>query len=78
MVLKSAAGKPRANVFFVAYTKDGVPAGSRPIAFAYNGGPGSASVFVHMGLFGPKRVQMGDDGFQPAPPYELVDNEAVT
>ena len=75
MVLKSAAGKPRANVFFVAYTKDGVPAGSRPLAFAYNGGPGSASVFVHMGLFGPKRVQMGDDGFQPAPPYELVDNE---
>ncbi len=75
MVLKSATGKPRANVFFVAYTKDGVPAGSRPIAFAYNGGPGSASVFVHMGLFGPKRVQMADDGFQPAPPYELVDNE---
>jgi carboxypeptidase C (cathepsin A) len=75
LVLKSATGKPRANVFFVAYTKDGVPAGSRPIAFAYNGGPGSASVFVHMGLFGPKRVQMADDGFQPAPPYELVDNE---
>ena len=75
LVLKSATGKPRANVFFVAYTKDGVPPGSRPIAFAYNGGPGSASVFVHMGLFGPKRVQMADDGFQPAPPYELVDNE---
>ncbi len=75
MVLKSATGKPRANVFFVAYTKDGVPAGSRPLAFAYNGGPGSASVFVHMGLFGPRRVQMGDDGFQPAPPFELVDNE---
>lgn len=75
MVLKSATGKPRANVFFVAYTKDGVPAASRPIAFAYNGGPGSASVFVHMGLFGPRKVQMGDDGFQPAPPYELVDNE---
>lgn len=75
LALKSATGKARANVFFVAYTKDGVPAGSRPIAFAYNGGPGSASVFVHMGLFGPRRVQMGDDGFQPAPPYELVDNE---
>jgi carboxypeptidase C (cathepsin A) len=75
MVLKSAAGKPRANVFFVAYTKDGVAPGSRPIAFAYNGGPGSASVFVHMGLFGPKKVQMAEDGFQPAPPYELVDNE---
>jgi len=75
LVLRSATGKPRANVFFVAYTKDGVAPGTRPIAFAYNGGPGSASVFVHMGLFGPKRVQMADDGFQPAPPYELVDNE---
>jgi carboxypeptidase C (cathepsin A) len=75
LALKSPTGKARANVFFVAYTKDGAPAGSRPIAFAYNGGPGSASVYVHMGLFGPKRVQMGDDGFQPAPPYELVDNE---
>lgn len=75
LALKSATGKPRANVFFVAYTKDGAAPGSRPITFAYNGGPGSASVFVHMGLFGPKRVQMGDDGFQPAPPYTLVDNE---
>ena len=75
LVLKSAAGKPRANVFFAAYTKDGAAAGTRPITFAYNGGPGSASVFVHMGLFGPKRVRMGDDGFQPAPPYDLVDNE---
>ena len=75
LALKSAAGKARANVFFVAYTKDGVAPGTRPIAFAYNGGPGSASVYVHMGLFGPRRVQMADDGFQPAPPYELVDNE---
>ena len=75
LALKSAAGKLRANVFFVAYTKDGVAAGSRPIAFVYNGGPGSASVWLHMGLVGPKRVQMADDGFQPAPPYDLVDND---
>jgi carboxypeptidase C (cathepsin A) len=75
LALKSATGKPRANVFFVAYTKDGAAPGTRPITFAYNGGPGSASVYVHLGLFGPKRVQMADDGFQPAPPYELVDNE---
>lgn len=75
LALKSATGKPRANVFFAAYTKDGAAPGTRPITFAYNGGPGSASVFVHMGLFGPKRVQMGDDGFQPAPPYTLADNE---
>jgi len=75
LALKDAVGKLRANVFFVAYTKDGVPAGSRPIAFVFNGGPGSASVWLHMGLVGPKRVQMGDDGFQPAPPYSLVDND---
>lgn len=75
MVLKSATGKARANVFFAAYTKDGVAPASRPLVFVYNGGPGSASVFVHMGLFGPRRVQMAEDGFQPRPPYELVDNE---
>ncbi len=75
LALTSASGKLRANVFFVGYTKDGVPAGSRPIAFVFNGGPGSASVWLHMGLVGPKRVQMGDDGFQPAPPYSLIDND---
>ena len=75
LALKSAAGKPRANVFFVAYAKDGASSGTRPIAFVFNGGPGSASVWLHMGLVGPKRVQMADDGFQPAPPYDLVDND---
>lgn len=75
LALKSAVGKLRANVFFVAYTKDGAAVGTRPIAFVYNGGPGSASVWLHMGLVGPKRVRMGEDGFQPAPPYDLVDNE---
>ena len=75
LALTGASGKLRANVFFVGYTKDGVPAGSRPIAFVFNGGPGSASVWLHMGLVGPKRVQMGEDGFQPAPPYSLVDND---
>lgn len=75
LALKDAVGKLRANVFFVAYTKDGVPSGGRPIAFVFNGGPGSASVWLHMGLVGPKRVQMGDDGFQPSPPYSLVDND---
>lgn len=75
LALKDAVGKLRANVFFVAYAKDGLPAAGRPIAFVFNGGPGSASVWLHMGLVGPKRVQMGDDGFQPAPPYSLVDND---
>jgi carboxypeptidase C (cathepsin A) len=67
-------GKVAARMFFVAYTKDGEDKATRPIAFLYNGGPGSATVWLHMGSFGPKIAKMADDGFQPAPPYELVDN----
>ncbi len=76
LVLRGEKGKARANMFFVAYTKSGVTdERSRPITFAYNGGPGSATVWLHMGVLGPKRVQMALEGFQPAPPYRLVDNE---
>ncbi len=64
-----------ARMFFVAYTKDGEEAKARPIAFLFNGGPGSASIWLHMGSFAPKRAAMAEDGFQPAPPYQLVDNE---
>lgn len=69
-------GKVRANIFFTAYTRDGIanPA-ARPITFTYNGGPGSASVWLHMGALGPKRIQMGDDGRMLAPPYTVLDNE---
>ena len=67
-----------ANVFFVAYTKTGVDDLSRrPITFAFNGGPGSSSVWLHLGAFGPKRVVLGDEGDAPPPPYRLVDNEAT-
>lgn len=68
-------GKVAARMFFVAYTKDGEDRKSRPISFVYNGGPGSASAWLHMGSFAPRHVQMADEGFQPAPPYQLVDNE---
>lgn len=68
-------GKVAAQMFFVAYTKDGEDRKTRPVAFLYNGGPGSASVWLHMGSFAPRHAQMADDGFQPAPPYQLVDNE---
>jgi carboxypeptidase C (cathepsin A) len=68
-------GKVAAQMFFVAYTKDGEDKKSRPISFLYNGGPGSASVWLHMGSFAPRHVQMADEGFQPAPPYRLEDNE---
>jgi carboxypeptidase C (cathepsin A) len=48
---------------------------TRPITFAFNGGPGSSSVWLHLGALGPKRVVMGDDGLTPAPPFKLADNE---
>ena len=68
--------RPKAEVFFVAYTLDGVedPA-SRPLTFVFNGGPGSSSVWLHLGLFGPKRVDMGEEGLAARPPYRLVANE---
>src|ERR687885_29379 len=68
-------GQVVARMFFVAYTKDGEDAKSRPVSFLYNGGPGAATIWLHMGSFAPKHVQMADEGFQPAPPYHLVDNE---
>lgn len=60
----------------MAYTRDDAPAG-RPLMFSFNGGPGSASVWLHLGALGPRRVKMQPNGFMPAPPYELVDNEAT-
>ena len=75
-VLKDEDGNPKANIFFVAYTRDGQsdPA-RRPVLFAFNGGPGSSSVWLHLGLFGPRRVQMSNEGWALPPPGELVDNE---
>jgi carboxypeptidase C (cathepsin A) len=67
-------GKVAARMFFVAYTKDGEDVKSRPLSFLYNGGPGSASVWLHMGSFAPRRAKMADEGFQSAPPYQLEDN----
>ena len=64
-----------ARMFFVAYTKDGEDVKTRPLSFLYNGGPGAATIWLHMGSFAPKHVQMAEDGFQPAPPYRLVDND---
>ncbi len=67
-------GKVAARMFFAAYTKDGADVKTRPVAFLYNGGPGSATIWLHMGSFGPKIAKMADEGFQPAPPYDFVDN----
>jgi carboxypeptidase C (cathepsin A) len=63
-------------MFFMAYTLDGVSdTGRRPLMFSFNGGPGSASVWLHLGALGPRRVVMQPDGQMPAPPFHLVDNE---
>lgn len=75
MAMKDETGKLKANIFFMAYTKDGASANRRPITFTFNGGPGSSSVWLHLGAIGPKRVVMGDDGQSLPPPYRLVDNE---
>jgi carboxypeptidase C (cathepsin A) len=65
---------PKAEVFLTAYTADSEDPGSRPVTFAFNGGPGSSSVWLHLGLLGPRRVIMGDAGELLPPPYELADN----
>jgi carboxypeptidase C (cathepsin A) len=73
-VIKADDGTPKATFFFVAYTKDGVTdASKRPVSFIYNGGPGSASSYTHMGL-GPRRVVLTDDGSGMPAPYSYVEN----
>jgi len=67
-------GKVAARMFFVAYTRDGEDAKARPVSFLYNGGPGSASIWLHMGSFAPRIAKMAEEGFQPAPPYQFVAN----
>jgi carboxypeptidase C (cathepsin A) len=66
--------KAKAEVFVAAYTLDGAEPGTRPVTFAFNGGPGSSSVWLHLGLFGPRRVVMGDAGELHPPPYGMADN----
>jgi carboxypeptidase C (cathepsin A) len=73
-LIKSDNGSPKATFFFVAYTRDDVPdRAKRPVAFVYNGGPGSASSYTHMGL-GPRRVRLTDDGSGMPAPYSYVEN----
>src|SRR5690349_23215867 len=73
---KSEGEKPRAQVFFVAYTLDDVKdRARRPLTFSFNGGPGSSSVWLHLGILGPRRVALDDEGFAPEVPGRLVPNE---
>ncbi|MCA9427849.1 MAG: peptidase S10 [Candidatus Omnitrophica bacterium] len=75
--MKDEEGEAKAKIFFVAYEKlDVEDVDKRPITFAFNGGPGSSSVWLHLGILGPKRVLLDDDGKAMAPPFSLVDNES--
>jgi carboxypeptidase C (cathepsin A) len=78
LALKDEAGKPRANFFFVAYRKetdaDFDPA-KRPITFVFNGGPGAAAVWLHLGAVGPRTVKVDDEGIPTGPPHTLIDNQ---
>ncbi|HWD01876.1 MAG TPA: peptidase S10 [Amycolatopsis sp.] len=71
---KSEGHKPKAEVFLTSYTLDGAEPGSRPVTFAFNGGPGSSSIWLHLGLLGPRRAMSGDVDDLAAPPYGLEDN----
>lgn len=74
-ILKDEKCKPTASMFYVSYTKDGTEnLGLRPITFCFNGGPGSSSVWLHLGVLGPKRVFLTENG-ENVPPFHLVDNE---
>ena len=72
--LKRGDGKIEAEMFFVAYTLDGQDGEKRPLTFAFNGGPGSATIWLHMGALGPRRVTMLPDGLLPPAPYHIADN----
>ncbi len=72
--LKDPFDETEAEVFFVAYELEGSDPARRPLTFAFNGGPGSSSIWLHMGALGPKRVVMEKEGWMPAPPYRYEDN----
>lgn len=72
--IKPESGPAEAAVFFTAYTLDGEDARTRPLTFAFNGGPGTGTAWLHMGAFGPKKIRLERDGGVLAPPYITVDN----
>jgi carboxypeptidase C (cathepsin A) len=68
------SGEVDAAIFTTSYCLDNAPAPSRPVCFAFNGGPGSSSIWLHLGALGPKRVVIREDGTMPPPPYAVTDN----
>ncbi len=78
MVMKDEAGKAKADMFFVSYETEGdVDPAKRPITFLFNGGPGAAAVWLHLGAAGPKSIEMDDHDLPVGPPYKLIDNQAT-
>jgi len=75
ITLRDEEGKGKANVFFTAYTREDIKnLSQRPLTFAFNGGPGSSTVWLHLGALGPKKVLLDDNGFPLPPPFKLIDN----
>jgi carboxypeptidase C (cathepsin A) len=75
MLMQDEEGKPIALFGYTAYVADGMNQARRPVIFAYNGGPGSASLWLHMGVLGPQRAVVKDAGFSPNGPFQRVSNE---
>ena len=76
ILLRNEEDKATASIFYIAYTRDGVgDLAKRPVTFCFNGGPGSSSIWLHLGLLGPRRVHLAEDGGALPPPYRLEDNE---
>jgi len=76
LILRNAEDKPVASIGYIAYTQTEVrDPGRRPLTFAFNGGPGSSSMWLHMGALGPRRIVTADAAPTPPPPYSVVDNE---
>ena len=76
MPMKDESGKHMADIFYIAYTLDGVADRTkRPVLFSFNGGPGSSSVWMHMGFLGPRKVVYSEEGWALRPPYRIEDNE---
>jgi carboxypeptidase C (cathepsin A) len=75
LLVRDEDDKPYGSIFYVAYTLDGAQAGTRPVSFLYNGGPGSASLWLHMGSFSPVRIQTDSPKATVGPPFNLVPNQ---
>lgn len=75
LLIRDADNNPNGSMFYVAYTQDGIDAKDRPVTFLYNGGPGSSSIWLHMGSFGPVRIETSSPQPTPPAPYQLVPNQ---